>query len=121
MIYCYRCPKCGNKKEITLSIEEMEGVRDGKLFLMALWCCQSEMVRDFRSEGLKFGVGMNSSKQCGGCADYDDGEIWRYKQGLPTDREAARLANMSRSECQKLKPKYKRRQPKYYKGGVEGK
>ena len=190
MRYCFRCPQCGNKKEVkdsqppvrsyryikhSMNVDYERELEVGDIFVKSIkepensilpiyelnrkpsdrdlelygkdfciWIseslivkesdcfeliegsviicdnCNKEMVRDFASEGMKFGMGLNSSKQSGNCADYDDGEIWRYKQGLPTDKEAARNANMSRAECQKLKPKYKRKRPKYYAGGVKG-
>lgn len=122
MRYCFSCPECGNKKEVIMTIAEMEDVRDGKVIKFELNCCKLSMVRDFAQEGMSFDMGRSTGNSKDGfCSSYEDGEIWRYKHGYPTDHEAELNSKRTRAECQKLKPKRKRRQPKYYSGGVKGK
>ena len=95
MIYCYICPKCEYKKEVYISIKEMEST--------TFFCqiCKTPMNRDYNKEhqGMPIFIlrGFGWSED-GYSHDIDQAEIEMKKRGLPVAKYPTKRWNPERDQ-----------------------
>lgn len=99
-IFCYRCPKCEQIKELVFTIRESDKIISGEIFPIQAFCenCNIKMVRDFSMQDLAFQFGKDdnssfASKYCHANTGYSRNMkemIEYFKKHKPTEMQGAK-------------------------------